>query len=321
MKKVNLLVIGVAALLALTACNTVPSTSECEKCEECEVCEVCEECEVCEDNGYVVRFEIAEDADVFWTGRVVDGKPEGPGVLHYGLGEGKTVFTGFLNEDWTPKYGRYQYGNNMYFEGSFEHVNDGVGNYGRFTWSTSGDFRDGNTYIGGVTWNGEGGFDNQNQYGATYCPAYWKWQRGELAKSYNGLLYWSGLYGGRGFGFAGKVGEVGQGMFQFGDNSIYTGDLRCDAEWGFTRIGWGWNEWIVDEYSAWITGGSADLLIVGFEGEFDGNPWIKGNGTWYLKNASNEILYIKGTWNGGTRTGDATRDLPLRFAGATEIVL
>ena len=334
MKKLNLLVTSLSALLVLASCNAKPAECEsCKECDSCESCKTCDSCEVCEscpeveDNGFVVDYEIAADANVFWTGKLVDGKPEGVGKLVYGVGEeGNTVFTGVLNEDWSLKYGRYRYGNNMYYEGSFEHVDDGVGNYGRFTWSTTGDFRDGNTYIGGVTWNGKGGFDNQNQVGTTYTPAYWKWKDGTLAAGTGSLLYWHGDFGGRGFGFAGRVGAIGQGAHSW-SSGIYEGDLECGEEWAFTRAGHGVFHCVEGKKaSAWIVGWEGpdyDVFAIDAEwaaaGEFKGG--LGGNAVIYLKDTeTGNLYYITGNYTGKinaiTRVGDATSEQKMIYPDA-----
>ncbi len=240
------------------------------------------------------------------TGVAENGVPVGKFVVVYGDG---ARYVGTLTENYLRDNGRLTYSNNMYYEGQF--VNDKFEGEGMFTWSTTGDWHDSNTYIGQFK---DGGFNDQ--IGTYYCPAYHN-----RDNSYGGLIYFTGTMGPV-FGVAGKTGTTGKGAFQYPNNSVYEGDLYVNGEWSYFRHGFGFNKWIVDEYSSWISGGSSTLLIDGFEGQFDKSSWVKGDGIWYFKDASgNPLSYAKGNWDGGTRLGDATSTLTLRegYENATEI--
>lgn len=235
-------------------------------------------------------------------------KPVGTFTLVYA---GGATYVGTLTDDFLRKDGKLQYTNNNYYEGHFE--NDQFSGEGLFTWSMTDDWHDGNTYQGNFI---NGGFNDQ--VGTYYTAANWT-----RPIDYSGIYNWTGVHGSE-FGVCGKVGEVGKGEFQYGNNSIYSGDLKVIGKWQYARHGFGYNKWIVIEHGSWITGGSDTKVIDGFEGQFVETGWIDGDGIWYFKDSDgNPESYIKGKWVGGERKGDATSELKVReeYANATEIKL
>lgn len=257
------------------------------------------------------KVEVYNEKDVNgvkMSGLTEEGKPIG--TFHYVYGDGST-YDGTVNDDFSRLNGKHQYLNKMYYEGDF--VNDNFEGNGLFTWSMTGDWHDGNTYQGAFV---GGGFNDQ--IGTYYTAANWT-----RPLDYTGIYNWTGKHGAV-FGICGKVGEVGKGEFQFGNNSIYSGDLKVTGDWVYARHGKGWNKWIVNETSPWIAGGSDTKLIDGFEGDFHESGWVKGDGIWYFKDANgNPESYIKGNWDGGNRLGDSTAELTVReeYKNATEIKL
>ena len=244
-----------------------------------------------------------------YTGILEQGKPVGEFIIDYATGD---KFTGLLKDDFTRNKGKHQYANNMYYEGEFD--NDLFDGKGLFTWSTTGNHKDGNTYEGEFK---AGGFlDCIGTYttSANYTRPI----------DYSGIYNFTGKMGSV-FGECGKVGTTGQGEFQYGNNSIYKGDLYVQAPWVFLRKGHGFNKWIIPQTSEWITGGNNTLYIYGFEGEFDSinHAWIFGDGIWYFVDAEGEpVSYAKGTWDAGVRLGNAKGELKVRdeFKNAKEIV-
>ena len=246
--------------------------------------------------------------EAFFTGTLEQGKPIGNFTIDYATGD---KYVGLLNDDLSRKNGKLQYQNKMYYEGDF--VNEVFEGEGLFTWSTTGDHKDGNTYQGNFK---AGGFSDCV---GTYTTA----------ANYSRPIEYSGIYNFTGtmgpvFGECGKVGTIGKGEFQYGNNSIYQGDLFVQAPWVFLRKGHGFNKWIVKETSGWINGGSDDTYIFGFEGEFDSvdHAWIFGDGIWYFVDAEgNPHSYVKGNWDGGARLGNAKNELKVRdeFKNAKEI--
>ncbi len=244
------------------------------------------------------------------TGRVEDGVPVG--AFHWLYSNG-TTYDGTITSEFKRLKGKLQYANKMYYEGDF--VEDNFGGDGMFTWSTTGNYKDGNTYIGKFS-----GGNYNDQIGSYYLAANWL---ETIPVTYNGLISWTGKMGSI-FGCPGKKGELGQGKLQYQNNSIYTGSLlKTDDEWGFIRQGWGKNAWIVEEGAAWITGGSGDYKIDNFEGNFDSqnHTWIYGDGIWYFKKDGAPYGYIKGNWDGGNRLGEATSELTVQEAYANAIDL
>ena len=253
-------------------------------------------------------FDNEVNNGVTFNGVSENNVPVGTFTVTYSDG---AKYVGTLTENYLRDEGKLTYSNNMYYEGHF--VNDLFEGEGMFTWSTTGDWHDSNTYVGQFK---AGGFNDQ--IGTYYCSANWN-----RANDYGGLLYFSGMMGPT-FGIAGKVGTTGKGGFQFANNSVYEGDLFVTGDWAYARDGFGFNKWIVNENSSWISGGSDSLLIHGFEGYFTKDAWIKGDGIWYFNdNNGNPYGYIKGNWENGTRLGDASSELVVRdeFKNTIEIKL
>lgn len=255
---------------------------------------------------YAYKDEVVNT--VKYNGLTEQGVPVGEFTLTYPAGD---VYVGTLYNDFTRKDGRLTYANKMYYEGHFE--NDSFNGEGMFTWSTTGNYKDGNTYVGNFINGG-----NEGQIGTIYTVNNWT-----RDMSIGGILNWTGKFGGT-FGLGGKVGETGKGEFVFANNSIYEGDLLITADWAYVRQGQGFNKWTVYETAHWITGGSADVYIYGFGGTFNeaNGKWIDGDGIWYFKDAEgNPVSYIKGKWDGGNRVGEATTELTVidEFKDATDL--
>lgn len=234
-----------------------------------------------------------------YTGRKENEVPVGNYHLVYGDG---STFDGTLTADFKRANGKHQYTNLMYYEGEFN--NDAFEGEGMFTWSTTGDYKDGSTYMGKFV-----GGNYNDQVGTFYTAAYWT-----KPVDYNGILTFTGTMG-PAFGAPGKAGTVGKGEFSFANNSIYSGDLlKGNGDWDFLRQGWGKNAWTVTEAAGWITGGNAEYTIDNFEGEFDstGHAWIYGNGIWYFKKDGQPYGYVKGKWDGGSRLGDSDIELVIQ---------
>lgn len=244
------------------------------------------------------------------TGRVEQGLPIGDFKVVYSDG---AIYEGTLTDNFLRNEGTLTYANKMYYSGTF--VDDKFEGQGVFSWSTTGNYKEGNTYTGEFK---AGGFDGC--VGTFTTPANFT-----RAITDNGILNYTGEMSST-FGQIGKVGTSGTGEFQFANNSIYKGDLFVRGVNDFVRKGFGLNTWIVNENSSWINGAPADTLIYGFEGNFDGidHAWIYGDGIWYFNDLEgNPKAYIKGNWDGGIRLGDATTELTVldSFKNATEIKL
>lgn len=252
--------------------------------------------------NYEINVRIYQDEvidGVTYTGRVENDIPVGEYHLVY---SDNSTFDGTLTNDFKRQKGKHQYTNKMYYEGEFSE--DKFEGDGMFTWSTTGNWKDGNTY--------QGKFKNgvyEEQVGTYYTAANWT-----RDVAYNGLLNFTGTMGAV-FGAPGKAGTTGKGEFSYANNSIYSGDLlKGNGDWDFIRKGWGKNTWTVSEAAGWISGGDSSYTIDNFEGEFDAvsHGWIYGNGIWYFKKDGNPYGYIKGIWDGGNRTGKNTIDLTIQ---------
>lgn len=234
-----------------------------------------------------------------YTGRKENNIPIGNYHIVYADG---STFDGTLTDEFKRANGKHQYPNKMYYEGEF--VNDQFEGEGMFTWSITGNWKDGNTYKGKFV------AGNYNEQVGTYYTAA-NWTR---PIDYNGILNFTGTMG-PSFGAPGKAGTTGKGEFSFANNSIYSGDLLKGAgEWDFMRSGWGKNTWTVTEPAGWITGGDASYTIDNFEGQFDqpAHAWIYGDGVWYFKKDGKPFGYVKGNWDGGSRLGNNTMELTIQ---------
>lgn len=161
---------------------------------------------------YEIAVEIYNETDIGgikYTGRKENEVPVGNYHLVYGDG---STFDGTLTADFKRANGKHQYTNLMYYEGEFN--NDAFEGEGMFTWSTTGDYKDGSTYMGKFV-----GGNYNDQVGTFYTAAYWT-----KPVDYNGILTFTGTMG-PAFGAPGKAGTVGKGEFSFANNSIYSGDL------------------------------------------------------------------------------------------------
>ncbi len=252
--------------------------------------------------AFEIKVELLEETDiggVTYTGRKENELPVGDYHLVYSDG---STFDGILTEDFKRAKGKHQYTNKMYYEGEFN--NDQFEGDGMFTWSMSGNWKDGNTYQGKFL-----GGNYNDQVGSYYTAANWT-----RPVDYNGILNFTGTMG-PAFGAPGKAGTTGKGEFSYANNSIYSGDLlKGNGDWEFYRCGWGKNTWTVSEAAGWITGGDASYTIDNFEGVFDAptHGWIYGSGIWYFKKDGKPYGYIKGDWDGGNRTGNSTIELTVQ---------
>ena len=250
----------------------------------------------------VELYDAKENADgVKMTGRVENSVPVGS--WHYVYSDNST-YDGTVTSEFKRLKGKLQYTNNMYYEGDW--ANDTFEGDGMFTWSTTGNWKDGNTYQGKFA-----GGNYNDQIGTYYTSGNWT-----RPVDWNGILNWTGKMGAS-FGAPGKNGETGKGEYSFGNNSIYKGDLlKTDDAWAFVRQGWGINTWTVTEAPTWITGGDASYTIDNFEGTFDsvGHTWIYGDGIWYFKKDGNPYGYVKGSWDGGNRLGASSKELTVQDA-------
>ncbi len=258
-----------------------------------------------ESASYTIAVELYADKDVDgvkMTGRIENEVPVGS--FHYVYSDNST-YDGTVTSDFKRLKGKLQYTNNMYYEGDW--ANDNFEGDGMFTWSTTGNWKEGNTYQGKFA-----GGNYNDQIGTYYTAANWT-----RPVDYSGLLNWTGKMGSE-FGCPGKNGETGKGEYSFANDSIYNGDLlKTNDKWDIVRQGWGINTWTVDAAPTWITGGDASYTIDNFEGTFDcvtSGHWIFGDGTWYFKKDGKPYGYVKGNWNGGTRLGAATKDLTVQDA-------
>lgn len=115
---------------------------------------------------YEIAVEIYNETDIGgikYTGRKENEVPVGNYHLVYGDG---STFDGTLTADFKRANGKHQYTNLMYYEGEFN--NDAFEGEGMFTWSTTGDYKDGSTYMGKFV-----GGNYNDQVGTFYTAAYW----------------------------------------------------------------------------------------------------------------------------------------------------
>lgn len=242
---------------------------------------------------YKVEHYVDRDYNgVKFTLAVEQGKPFGQAKLVYSDG---SVFNGTLTDDFLRKEGKHEFPNKMYYEGKF--VNDNFEDTdGFFSWSTTGDYHDGNSYRG-VFKNGT----TDGQIGRIETVAF--------HTNANGLQYYEGIIQGMA---EPKIGATGKGKINFG-GQYYEGDVFIKASWAPERVGQGQNVWTSVENSGWMSGNtdiSADLLNTKhfdrYIGGFDtiNHGWFYGKGVMYILNEDNTPYgYIAGTWEGSNLTG------------------
>lgn len=242
---------------------------------------------------YKVEHYVDKDINgVKFTVAVEQGKPFGQAKLVYTDG---AIFTGTLTEDFQRAEGKHVFPNNMYYEGKF--ANDTYEDTnGFFSWSTTGDYRDGNSYRG-VFKNGT----TDGQIGRIETIAF--------HNNGNGLQYFEGTIQGMA---EPKIGSTGKGKINFGAQ-YYEGDIFIKSSWTPERVGQGQNVWTGIENSGWMSGNtnvSADLLNTKhfdrYIGGFDtiNHGWFYGKGVMYILNEDNTPYgYIAGTWDGANLVG------------------
>ncbi len=232
-----------------------------------------------------------------WTVLVEQGKPIGKAKYVYNDG---TVYEGLVNDDFTRKEGRLTYTNKMYYEGKF--VNDNFEDEdGFFSWSTTGDYKNGNSYRGKFV-NGT----PNGQEGTYTFPSFYS--------NGTGLQYWTGKI--EGFAFP-AVGATGKGKINFG-GQYYEGDVVYLGNNNFQRVGQGENVWSDIENCGWFanyTNQTAEVLNTKvfdrYVGGFDtvNHGWFYGKGIMYIKNTDGTPFgYVVGNWDwkAGTLTKDET---------------
>ena len=220
-----------------------------------------------------------------WNARLEQGVIIGEASVLYSWGD---TYVGTYNADFTRLHGKYQYSNNMYYEGDF--VNDAFEGYGVFSWSTTGNIADGNSYEGNFVAGSSHG-----QYGTYRWPSYYN--------NGTGMQYWEGIMEGMCWP---RDNETGKGKMNFG-GQYYEGDVLHVAGDNFQRVGQGENIWTADEACGWFAGytnSTADVLgtkvFDRYVGGFDtvSHAWFYGNGVMYIKNSDGTPYgYVVGNWD------------------------
>ena len=232
-----------------------------------------------------------------WTVLVEQGKPVGKAKYVYNDG---AIYEGLVNDDFTRKEGRLTYTNKMYYEGKFVNDNFEAEN-GFFSWSTTGDYKNGNSYRGKFV-NGT----PNGQEGTYTFPSFYN--------DGTGLQYWTGVI--EGFAFP-AVGATGKGKINFG-NQYYEGDVIYLGDNNFQRVGQGENVWSSVENCGWFANYTNQTVEVLNEKVFDryvggfdtvNHGWFYGKGIMYIKNANGTPYgYVVGNWDwaAGSLTKDET---------------
>lgn len=220
-----------------------------------------------------------------WNARVEQGVVVGEAQVTYSWGD---TYVGTYNADYTRKYGRYTYSNNMYYEGEF--TNDKFEGQGLFSWSTTGKLEEGNNYRGTFV---DG--SSHGQVGTyTWVNAY---------TNAAGMHYWTGVMEGMCWP---RDNELGNGKINFG-GQYYVGDVLHVSGDNFQRVGQGENIWTSVENCGWFSGytnTTADVLNTKefdrYVGGFDtvNHAWFYGNGVMYIKNPDGTPYgYVVGNWD------------------------
>ena len=262
---------------------------------------------------YVENYEL--NTNQIYTGQMVNNMPEGQGVLldtkentkyegefKNGLFHGQGLFKWIEKNDVLdgtfengyPIEGKYTFSNSNYYEGEFNKdwkfhgkglLNKSIfnedGTVNTYGILYEGEFKNGNTAncFGKIT------FDQTNtNYGCI-------WFEGEMNANQNIA-----------------VGQTGEGLVRYDDNSTYVGDLYVKSTTNFIRQGKGTQYF---EKCTTLTsasfGGPINVKLSKFNGEFDGvsHGWIFGNGIVYFDDENgNPVGYISGNWEGTDRIGD-----------------
>lgn len=255
-----------------------------------------------------------------YTGQLVNGLPEGEGILTWvktncvytgefkaGAYHGEGLFEWKNNgdslkgtfENGNPINGKFTYKNTMSYTGEFNESWQFHGK-GTFDWNMYNS-------SGAVTsygWLYEGEFKNGTMIGCVGKITFTVARNGSNGE---GCYWYEGLMA----GFPGvAVGQYGKGFIKYGDGSTYEGDVYVQNANSFIRQGKGVQNFeTCTTLSAVDFGASHEYKVIDYVGEFDGlsHGWMFGNGVVYFEDLEgNPAGYIKGSWNGTTRTGEWT---------------
>lgn len=253
-----------------------------------------------------------------YTGQLVNGLPEGEGILTWvktncvytgefkaGAYHGEGLFEWKNNgdslkgtfENGNPINGKFTYKNTMSYTGEFNESWQFHGK-GTFDWNMYNSSGDVTSY----GWLYEGEFKNGTMIGCVGKITFTVARNGSNGQ---GCYWYEGLMA----GFPGvAVGQYGKGFIKYGDGSTYEGDVYVQNANSFIRQGKGVQNFeTCTTLSAVDFGASHEYKVIDYVGEFDGlsHGWMFGNGVVYFEDLEgNPAGYIKGSWNGTTRTGD-----------------
>ena len=255
-----------------------------------------------------------------YTGQLVNGLPEGEGILTWvktncvytgefkaGAYHGEGLFEWKNNgdslkgtfENGNPINGKFTYKNTMSYTGEFNESWQFHGK-GTFDWNMYNSSGDVTSY----GWLYEGEFKNGTMIGCVGKITFTVARNGSNGE---GCYWYEGLMA----GFPGvAVGQYGKGFIKYGDGSTYEGDVYVQNANSFIRQGKGVQNFeTCTTLSAVDFGASHEYKVIDYVGEFDGlsHGWMYGNGVVYFEDLNgNPAGYIKGSWNGTTRTGEWT---------------
>jgi len=260
---------------------------------------------------YVTDYVL--DAERKYTGYMVDGKPEGQGVLTWiytncvytgefknGLYHGQGLFEWrndgnqfqgeFRNNE--PYYGKFTYENTMNYTGYMS--NWTFHGQGRFDWNTY--YPNGSIKTTG--WLYEGEFKNGTMAGCVGKLTF------DQTDSLEGFVWFEGLMD----GFPSfKKNANGRGKVRYGDKSTYVGDLLIDASGTPLRVGKGEQEFTKCYLDGINVGGPSGTRVIKYRGQFDAREsgWFFGNGIFFV--GGNDLVmtgYLEGNWASYVREGE-----------------
>ena len=268
-------------------------------------------------NGeYYENYQLDEER--LYTGYMIDGVPNGEGTLTWvntncvyegefvdGKYEGKGTFywknlgdslTGTFKNN-CPLSGKYVYSNTMSYTGEFNSAWQFHGQ-GSFDWNTYNE--DGS--IKEYGWLYEGEFINGSPSG---CVGKITFSEARKNPNSEGIHWFEGVLD----GFPSiKKNQNCKGKIVFSDKSIYEGDLLYDENGAWLRYGEGIQYFYTSSnYTGASVGGDINDLLYCYKGQFDSinHSYIYGNGVMYICDSNlNPVAYIKGCWDGTTRTAD-----------------
>ena len=247
---------------------------------------------------------------------MVDGIPHGEGTLTWvntncvyigefrnGVYHGEGTF--YWNEHGdtlegtfeygNPVRGKYTYSNTMSYTGEFN-PNWQFHGTGSFDWNTYN--ADGSVKSWG--WLYEGQFKNGSPAG---CVGKITFSEARIDPNCEGIHWFEGELD----GFPNiKKNQNCKGKIIFSDKSIYEGDLLYDNNGAWHRYGEGVQYFYTSSnYTGASVGGNINDLLYCYKGQFDSlnHMYIYGNGVMYICDTElNPVAYIKGCWDGTTRT-------------------